>query len=66
MGDIVWCECGFEARAEDTDGLVAAMRQHAWEAHGMPLSYDEAVTLAVRKGHEGAAPSTIALERPDG
>jgi hypothetical protein len=39
------CECGFGARAADEEGLVAAVRRHAAEAHCMPLSRDEALLL---------------------
>ena len=48
MGEVVLCDCGFEARAADEDGLVAAIQRLAWEAHGMPLSHDEALLLAFR------------------
>ncbi|MGZ4401745.1 MAG: DUF1059 domain-containing protein [Gaiellaceae bacterium] len=34
------CECGFDARAADEEGLVAEVRRHAVEAHCMPLSHD--------------------------
>jgi Protein of unknown function (DUF1059) len=42
------CDCGFEARGEDEDGLVAEVQRHAWEAHGMALSDDQALLLAFR------------------
>jgi predicted small metal-binding protein len=42
------CDCGFETRAEDEDGLVAEIRRHAREAHGMALTHDEALVLAFR------------------
>ena len=42
------CECGFVARAESEDGLVAEIRRHARDAHGMTLTNDEAVLLAFR------------------
>ena len=42
------CDCGFEARAADEDGLVAEVQRHAREAHGMALSHDEALLLAFR------------------
>ncbi len=42
------CECGFEARASDEAGLVAEVRRHAREAHGMELDHDEALLLAFR------------------
>jgi hypothetical protein len=45
---VLHCECGFEARAANEDGLVAAVQRHAWEAHAMPLSHDEALLLASR------------------
>ena len=40
------CDCGFQACAEHEDGLVAEVQRHAWEAHGMALSHDEALLLA--------------------
>jgi Protein of unknown function (DUF1059) len=45
---VLHCECGFEARAGDEDVLVAEVQRHACEAHGMPLSRDEAVLLVFR------------------
>ena len=56
MDKVLHCDCGFEARAEDEDGLVAEVRRHAREAHGMALSHDEALLLAFRA--ELNAPST--------
>ena len=48
MDRVVHCECGFDARAEYEDALVAEVQRHAREAHGMALSYDEALLLAFR------------------
>jgi hypothetical protein len=45
---VLRCDCGFEASAPDEDALVAKVRRHAWEAHGMALSHDEALLLAFR------------------
>ena len=42
------CECGFEASAEDEDGLVAEIRRHAREEHCMTLSRGEALLIASR------------------
>jgi predicted small metal-binding protein len=42
------CDCGFEARADDEEGLVAAVRRHALEVHGMALSHDDALRVAAR------------------
>ena len=58
MGEVVRCDCGFEARAADEDGLVAAVQRHAWEAHGMPLSHDEAQLLAFRAELDDTRPTT--------
>ena len=52
------CECGYEARGDDDEQLVAAVRGHARDAHGMTLSLDDA-RLLVRR----AAPiQTTAIE----
>jgi hypothetical protein len=58
VGEVLQCDCGFEARAADGDGLVAEVQRHAWEAHGMALSNDEALLLALRaKRAPGALPT---------
>jgi len=48
MDTVLHCECGFEARASDAEGLVAEVQRHAREAHGMALSDHEALLLAFR------------------
>lgn len=45
---MLYCDCGFEARAADEEGLVAEVQRHAREAHGMALSHDEVLLLAFR------------------
>lgn len=45
---VLQCECGFEASAEDEDGLVVEIRRHAREEHGMALSLAQALVLASR------------------
>jgi hypothetical protein len=57
MEKVVQCDCGFEARAEHEDGLVAEVQRHAREAHGMALSHDEALLLAFHAELDAAAPS---------
>jgi hypothetical protein len=54
---VIHCDCGFDARAEDEDGLVAEVQRHAREAHGMALSHDEALLLAFHAELDAAAPS---------
>lgn len=57
MDKVIHCDCGFDARAEYEDGLVAEVQRHAWEAHGMALSDDEALLLAFRAELDAPAPS---------
>ena len=59
MEKVLHCHCGFEVRAEDEDELVAGVRRHARNAHGMALSHDEALLLAFRAELDEEAPSTI-------
>jgi predicted small metal-binding protein len=63
MGAVITCECGFEARAADEEGLVAEVRRHAAETHCMPLSHEEALLLVVRA--ELAAQRTTPRETTD-
>jgi predicted small metal-binding protein len=43
---LLQCDCGFEASAEDEDGLVVEIQRHARDEHGMALSLREALRLA--------------------
>ena len=61
VGRVITCECGFDARAADEEGLVAAVRRHAVEAHCMPLSYDDALLLVF---HAELAEATAIPARP--
>jgi hypothetical protein len=54
---VIYCDCGFGARSEHEDGLVAEVQRHAREAHGMALSHDEALLLAFRAELDAPAPS---------
>src|SRR5262249_5398538 len=56
---VLHCDCGFEVRSEGEAELVAAVRRHAWEAHWMALSHDEALLLTFRAELDEEAPSTI-------
>jgi hypothetical protein len=60
---VLHCECGFDARAKDEDGLVAEVRRHARDAHGMALSHHEALLLAFRAGLDQEALTTIPRKR---
>ena len=59
MDKVLHCDCGFEARAADEDELVAEVQRHAWEAHGMALSHDEALLLAFRAELSENAPPSV-------
>jgi uncharacterized protein DUF1059 len=58
MDTVLHCDCGFEVRCAGEARLVAEVRRHAWEAHGMALSHDEALLLAFRAELAEEAPST--------
>ena len=51
---VITCECGFEARAADAEGLVTEVRRHAAETHRMPLSHEDALLLVFRAELAGA------------
>jgi len=59
------CDCGFIARAPDGVGLATEVLRHAWEAHGMPLSHDEALLLLFHAELAGATaiPAPAAAEK---
>ena len=58
---VITCECGFDARAADEEGLLAAVRRHAAEAHCMPLSHNDALLLVF---HAELAEVTAIPARP--
>jgi hypothetical protein len=55
------CDCGFIARAPDGLALATEVLRHAWEAHGMRLSHDEALLLLF---HVELAGATAIPARP--
>jgi Protein of unknown function (DUF1059) len=59
MDTVLHCDCGFEVRRAGEARLVAEVRRHAWEAHGMALSHDEALLLAFRAELDEETPSTV-------
>jgi predicted small metal-binding protein len=60
------CECGFEASGADEDELVAEVQRHAWKAHGMALSHNDVLVLALRAEFGGSVSPTLARETEDG
>ena len=65
MDTVVHCDCGFEARGSHADALVAAVRRHAWEAHGMALSNEEALLLVFRAELDEDVPSSALRLEPN-
>ena len=61
MDKTLTCDCGFIARAPDDAGLATEVRRHAWEAHGMPLSHNDALLLLF---HVELAGATTIPARP--
>ena len=47
MTKIVNCDCGHVLRGDTDDELVAATQKHAHEAHGMDLTREQVLSLAV-------------------
>ena len=47
-GKALYCDCGYEVRAEDDPAFVEAIRKHALEAHGIEFSLDLALDVARR------------------
>lgn len=47
MTKILNCDCGRMVRGDSDDELVAAAQQHAREAHGMELTREQVLSLAV-------------------
>jgi hypothetical protein len=44
----LYCDCGYEVRAEDDDAFVDAIRRHAWKAHRIDFSVQLARDVARR------------------
>jgi predicted small metal-binding protein len=47
MTKIINCDCGQVVRGDSDDDLVAAVQRHAREAHGMDLTREQVLSLAV-------------------
>ena len=68
MDKTLTCDCGFIARAPDDVGLATEVRRHAWDAHGMPLTHDEALVLLFHVELAGATaiPTTTTTTTKEG
>lgn len=47
-GKILFCDCGFRLGAGTEASQVAEVRRHAWEAHGISFSTEEALAVLLR------------------
>lgn len=47
-GKALYCDCGYEVRADDDDAFVEAIRRHACEAHAIDFSVELALDVARR------------------
>jgi hypothetical protein len=45
---IVRCDCGYRVRAHTEGRQVAEVRRHAWQAHGIAFSAEEALAVVRR------------------
>jgi hypothetical protein len=46
---IVRCDCGYCLRARTERSQVAEVRRHAWEAHGISFSSEDALAVLLRR-----------------
>jgi hypothetical protein len=57
------CDCGYQLQARAEGDQVAEVRRHAWEAHGIAFSAEEALVVLLRSElelAEGAAADVAA------
>jgi hypothetical protein len=48
MRKVLRCDCGYEVSADSDEELVADVRRHALDAHGMELTAEDALLMAFR------------------
>lgn len=57
------CDCGYRLRAQTEDRQVAEVRRHAWKAHRISFSPEEALAVLLRRELEGSQwTSRVTLE----
>ena len=45
---ITRCDCGYRLRGRTEQSQVAEVRRHAWDAHGIAFSIEEALAVLLR------------------
>jgi predicted small metal-binding protein len=58
---IIRCDCGYRLRAATERRRVAEVRRHAWEAHGISFSTEEALAVLLRIELEKGVPADLAM-----
>lgn len=61
------CDCGYRLRGRTEARQVAEVRRHAWEAHRISFSTEEALAVLLRfelEPEEGAAARLAIFEDP--
>jgi hypothetical protein len=56
---IARCDCGYTLRARSEKRQVAEVRRHAWEAHGISFSSEEALAVLLRLELDDGAPACL-------
>jgi predicted small metal-binding protein len=54
------CDCGYRLRARSEQRQVAEVRRHAWDAHGIAFSTEEALAVLLRLELDEAGPAGLA------
>jgi hypothetical protein len=58
---IIRCDCGYRLRAQTEQRQVAEVRRHAWEAHGISFSTQEALAVLLRIELEEGVPTNLPM-----
>ena len=62
------CDCGYRVRARSERRQVAEVRRHAWDAHGIPFSSEDALAVLLRfelELDDGAPPGSATVEETE-
>jgi hypothetical protein len=55
------CDCGYRLRGRTEERQVAEVRRHAWEAHGISFSAEEALAVLLRLELDGGVLADLAM-----
>jgi hypothetical protein len=55
------CDCGYRLRGRTEQRQVAEVRRHAWEAHGISFSTEEALAVLLRLELDKEGPAGLAM-----